>query len=159
MDAARLRIEVGETDFDVCIPTDEYPFGEMRVTLSANRLARGLSDIVLLRAATTNVTTAGLREHLTRHFGTSQAPDAKCEFCKLQGRILAAEGRRRLSEQEQRQRAVPPVTHLREGASGAAIERAQRAAELREAERLRRLPRLQGAGRKSASGDTEGVWF
>ncbi len=159
MDAARLRIEVGETDFTVIIPTDEGE-EELHIMLTPGRLARGLSDIALLRAATTNVTTAGLREHLTRHFGTSQAPDAKCEFCKLQGRILAAEGRRRLSEREQRDRAKPPqVTMLREGASGAAIERAQRAAELRESERLRRLPRLQGAGRKSASGDTEGVWF
>ena len=153
----RVVIEVGETDFDVCIPTDEYPFGELRVTLSANRLARGLSDIALMRAATRNVMTPALREHLTRHFVASQAPDAKCEFCKLQGRILAAEGRRRLSEREQRDRAKPPqVTVLREGASGAAIERAQRASEARESERLRRLPKLNSV---KQGRDTEGMWF
>lgn len=156
MDAARLRIEVGETDFDVCIPTDDGE-AELHLTLTPGRLARGLSDIALLRAATRNVMTPALREHLTRHFGTSQAPDAKCEFCKLQGRILAAEGRRRLSEREQRDRAKPPqVTVLREGATGAAIERAQRAAELRESERLRRLPKLNSV---KQGRDTEGVWF
>ena len=152
----RVVIEVGETDFDVCIPTDDGE-AELHLTLTPGCLARGLSDIALMRAATRNVMTPALREHLTRHFVASQAPDAKCEFCKLQGRILAAEGRRRLSEREQRDRAKPPqVTMLREGASGAAIERALRSADLREAERLRRLPKLNSV---KQGRDTEGMWF
>ena len=154
--ANRLLVEVGETGFEVVVAKGEYPFGELRIALSANRLARGLSDIALLYASTRGETTAKLREHLTEHFGASQAPSPQCEFCKLQGKLLAAEGRRRLSDREQRQRSLPPVRVLPEGASGAAIERAFAHAAKRDAERLRRLPRLNGA---KVGRDTDGVWF
>ena len=151
----RLLVEVGETGFEVIVPKGEYPFGELRIPLTPNRLTRGLSDIALLYAATQGETTAKLREHLTGHFAPSAQPSPRCEFCKLQGKLLAAEGRRRLSEREDRTRQVPPVTVLREGASGAAIERAFAHAAKRNAERLRKLPRLNGV---KLGRDTD-VWF
>jgi hypothetical protein len=153
----RILVEVGETGFEVIATTPGGTPGELRVALTPNRLARGLSDIALLLAATRGEVTSGLRSHLTGHFAPSARPDAKCEFCKLQGRILAAEGRRRLTEREQRDRAKPPqVTVLRTGATGAAGERAFEHAAKREAERLRKLPRLNGV---KVGRDTEGVWF
>jgi hypothetical protein len=152
----RLLVEVGEVGFEVILPKGEGE-EELRVPLTPNRLARGLSDIVLLLASTDSRMTSGLREHFTGHFSAAQAPIANCEFCKLQGRLLAAEGRRRLSEREQRDRAKPPqVTHLREGATGAAIDRAFARAVKLEAVRVRRLPRLNGM---KAYRDTVGVWF
>ena len=152
----RLLMEVGETSFDVVLPQGEYPFGELRIPLTPNRLARGLSDITLLLNATSGVVTSGLRTHFAAHFAPSQAPSPKCEFCKLQGKLLAAEGRNRLSEREQRDRAKPPqVTVLREGATGAAIERAFAHAAKRDAERLRKLPRLNAA---KPGRDTD-AWF
>jgi len=147
-----LQVEVHDTTFTVVVT-------DVALDVRHGRLERSLSDIALLLASVGGVVTSGLRMHLTEHFGAGQMPLAKCEFCKLQGKILAAEGRRRLSEREQRDRAKPAqVTVLRAGLSGAGLERALRSADLREAERLRRLPRLNGAGR-NRSGDTEGVWF
>jgi len=151
----RILVEVNETSFGVILSQGEYPFGELRVPLSPNRLARGLSDIALLLAATGGEMTPGLRTHLKEHFGASQAPSPKCEFCKLQGRILAAEGRRRLNEREDRARSIPPIEVIRPGLSGEGLARALRASETREAERLRKLPRLQGA----RAGKDSDAWF
>ena len=62
-----------------------------------------------------------------------------------------------ISDREQRDRAKPAqVTVLRTGLSGTGLERALRASEVREAERLRRLPKLNSM---KPGRDTEGVWF
>ena len=145
-----LQVEVHDTTFTVIV-------ADVAIDVHHGRLERSLSDIALLLASVGGTMTPGLRTHFTEHFSVGQTPQAKCEFCKLQGRILAAEGRRRLSEREQRDRAKPPqVTVLRTGLSGAGLERALRSAEVREAKRLRKLPRLNGA---KVGRDTEGVWF
>jgi len=143
-----LQVEVHDTCFTIIV-------GDIALDVRHGRLERAASDIVLLLASVGDTVTPGLRTHLVEHFGAAQAPAAKCEFCKLQGKLLAAEGRKRLTEREDRLRQVPPITHLREGASGAAIERAFEHAAKRDAERLRRLPRLNGA---KAGRDTE-AWF
>jgi hypothetical protein len=145
-----ITVEVREKDFVAQV-------GDTRIVLPSNRLARGLNDIALLVAAASGIMTPGLQTHLTEHFGPDQAPSGKCEFCKLQGRILAAEGRRRLSDREDRARAIPPTTLVREGLTGSAISDALKRAEIREAERVRRLPKL--GGKAPRKGDTTDVWF
>jgi hypothetical protein len=152
MTPVAIALEVGDTSFTLRI-------GDIVLEAAHGRLARAATDTTLLLASTGGTLTPKLRAHFTEHFGPSQLPSGQCEFCKLQGKLLAAEGRRRLTEREQRDRAKPPqhgVTVLRTGLSGAGLERAARASEVREAERLRKLPKLNHI---KPGRDTEGVWF
>ena len=133
---------------------------------------RELGDIALLLASASGTLPAKLREHFTDHFAPGAPVGVGCQFCKLQGRVLAAEGHRRLREEEHSRRAIPA-----QGAEGAQSEvrrvalgltaggqaRAKRDAETREAERKARAernrPRLGGKAARLGSGDTTDVWF
>jgi len=123
-------------------------FGPLRLALTRGREGRELEELHILLAGTGGEVGEALQTHILEHFRQDQIPSGTCPFCKLQGRILAAEGRRRLSEREV---ARAKITLVPRGVTGEAIMAAEERALERARERARRLPRLnKGAG---------DVWF
>jgi len=135
-----------------------------RIPLHRNRIERELSDIALLLASASGTLPAKLREHFTEHFAPGAPIGHTCQFCKLQGRVLAAEGHRRLRDDEHSRRAIPAqgqsevrhiaLGHTSLGAARADRDRADRAAE-RAARLAKNLPKLPKLGQ----GDTTDVVF
>ena len=152
-------VEPRERDFAVSVGDEVAEGGPLTLAVAPAKLARTLGDLAIALRATGGVLTEGLRRHLTEHDGV---PLGSCQFCRLQGRVLAAEGRRRLRDEEHNARRMSPViTQLplgatAAGAARAAWDREERAAQ-REAARKRALPRLNAA-KRSTDGDTD-VWF
>ena len=115
----------------------------VRLRFAPAKLASGLSDIGVLLRATSGALTPGLRGHFAEHFGGGQAGTSGCGFCKLQGKILTAQGRRPVTPEEHRAAAkVVPQGRTAFGALHAASSRAE-AAERRAA----RAPQLAASKR------------
>lgn len=158
-----VTVGLDDSDFEVTIWGTAPRGGQggtapVHLRFAPPKLATGLSDITVLLNATRGELTPDLRTHFAEHFGGGQYGTGSCGFCKLQGKILAALGRRPLNDAEHRARAVPPPLEPRLcafGASHANEVRAAQGAAAREAERLRKLPRLNGL----KPGDTTGVVF
>jgi hypothetical protein len=87
------------------------------VTVTLTRL-RDLEDAHILLTGAGGRVTSKLREHFAEHFARGALPSPSCEFCKLQGKILAAEGRRRLREEETR---AARITLVPKGVTGEKI--------------------------------------
>jgi len=155
---------------------DEAP-ATFSVPLAPSHLAGDLDDLAIMLQATSGTLTPTLRRHLEEHFARGSAPSGGCAFCKLQGRVLAGQGRRRLGEEEHAKRVIPAqggggagsealattatfgVTRIADGATYAAAVRAERRAALRAQERKRGQVRLGGKGGTGVSGtDLEGLF-
>ena len=87
------------------------------VTVTLTRL-RDLEEAHILLTGAGGRVTEGLREHFAEHFARGALPSPSCEFCKLQGKILAAEGRRRLRDEETR---AARITLVPKGVTGEKI--------------------------------------
>ena len=87
------------------------------VTVTLTRL-RDLEEAHILLTGAGGRVTSKLREHFAEHFARGALPSPSCEFCKLQGKILAAEGRRRLREEETR---AARITLVPRGVTGEKI--------------------------------------
>ena len=138
----RICVEVSANEYIAVLGTTD----STRVQLDSVRMSHELSDLAMLLTVTSNIVTSALREHLENHFTKGAPPSGTCAFCKLQGKILAGQGRKRLSESDEQRRKVPPVTTLREGATHQGEVDSAKAREARETERLRRLPKLGKGG-------------
>lgn len=152
----RICVEVSANEYVAELARSGGEAGEsVRVLLNPLRLAAELSDLAMLLTVTSGFMTSALREHLENHFTKGALPSGGCAFCKLQGKILAGQGRKRLSESDEQRRKVPPVTTLREGATYQGEVDSAKAREARETERLRRLPKL---GKGGAISDPTGLF-
>lgn len=88
-----LTLTFRDFQLRVCL-TDSYG-GMAHVTLDPGRVERQLHDIDMLFTAASCRVPYALHKHLENHFTRDARSDATCHFCKLQGKILAAQGRHR----------------------------------------------------------------
>ena len=134
-----VQVELHDTEFVVA-------FGDVRLRFAPAKLASGLSDVGMLLRATQGDVTPELRTHFAEHFGQGQYGLGGCGFCKLQGKVLAAQGRRPLRAEEMRAaaRAVP------QGQTAWGEERNARAREAAQERRAARVPQLAGSRRSFA---------
>ena len=157
----RILVEVRERDI-VAVLRDAFG-DEVLIPLEPLRVGRQLGEMSILLATCGDgdgTISEGLQRHFEEHFGSSQVPSGKCEFCKLQGKILASGGRRRLTEREDAKRVIPaqgeasakPVVFIREGVTSRAAEEHERRVAEREAARARQQPTLPRAARKGGNG-------
>ena len=133
-----VQVELHDTEFVVA-------FGDVRLRFAPAKLASGLSDIGLLLQATSGAITPELRGHFAEHFGQGQYGLGGCGFCRLQGKVLAAQGRRPLRAEEIRAaaRAIP------QGQTAFGLERARESREAASAHREARKPQLAAPARRS----------
>ena len=100
----RIPVEFDASQGYMILYEDDSDEAEFRVPLTRGREGRDLEEASLLLAVTDGRVTSKLREHLLHH---SRVGEGGCQFCKIQGRILAAQGRNRLGEKD---RPRPPST-------------------------------------------------
>ena len=146
-----MAYEVAVADNEFVVTFGGEARGEAPVTLrfAPAKLAPGLSDIEMLLRATSGVLTPALRGHFAEHFGAGQYGLGACGFCKLQGQVLAASGRRPLRADEMRAAAkVVP-----QGLTAFGLERNERARETAQERREARKPQLAAPARRHAGGD------
>ena len=123
-------------------PTEAAPV-PITLRFALPKLAVGLSDIEMLLRATSGALTAELRMHFAEHFGAGQYGLGACGFCKLQGKVLAAQGRRPLRGDEMRAAAIAP------GVTAFGLERARESREAAQERREARKPQLAAPARRS----------
>ena len=144
-----VEVFLHDTEFEVLLRDGGGGGGgeaPVRLRFAPAKLASGLSDIGVLLRATSGALTPALRGHFAEHFGGGQAGTSGCGFCKLQGKILTAQGRRPVTPEEHRAAAkVVPQGRTAFGALHAASSRAE-AAERRAA----RAPQLAASKRSFA---------
>ena len=134
---ARLRVAADAPDaavapahyFTIPLPNDAHGI-------------RALADAHLIVAAFGDPAAFGaLPPRIAAHFVES-VPDAQCPACKLLGRVLAAQGRRRPTDAEHRAASIVPIGVTRDGLDKAAAERVKR-----EADRAKYAPQLARVAR------------
>lgn len=124
----------------------------VEITLRKGHAERDLEEAHILLRAAGGQATEGLRRHFEAHWTRGSAGQNGCGFCKLGGRILASEGRRKPSEAEL---ARANITVVAVGVTKEGMDRSAYPCAEREKARLAKLPFLGREAKQSPLGPDE----